>query len=116
MHNLFGDTHSADISLDVNGQPLISHITRGDTVENLLRYVNIDRITSYNVCYTKLLRDAILVHHGYFWGNEAPQIRGMKKRRLQALLRHDINLLAYHLPLDAHPQLGNNVQLSYNFV
>ncbi len=42
LHNLFGDTHSADISLDADGKPVISHITRGDTVENLLRYVNID--------------------------------------------------------------------------
>ncbi|MDB6061816.1 MAG: Nif3-like dinuclear metal center hexameric protein [Verrucomicrobiaceae bacterium] len=56
--------------------------------------------------------DAILVHHGYFWKNEAPSIVGMKRRRLQFLLRNDISLLAYHLPLDAHPQLGNNAQLA----
>ncbi|MGL4753436.1 MAG: type 2 GTP cyclohydrolase I [Aeromonadaceae bacterium] len=56
--------------------------------------------------------DAVLVHHGYFWGNEAPSIRGMKKRRLQTLLSHDINLYAYHLPLDAHPVVGNNAQLA----
>lgn len=56
--------------------------------------------------------DAILVHHGYFWKNEAPAILGMKRRRLQLLLSHDINLLAYHLPLDAHPELGNNAQLA----
>ncbi len=56
--------------------------------------------------------DAILVHHGYFWGNEPAVIRGMKKRRLQALLEHDVNLYAYHLPLDAHPQVGNNAQLA----
>lgn len=55
--------------------------------------------------------DAVMVHHGYFWGNEAPAIRGIKKRRLQTLLRHDINLYAWHLPLDAHPQLGNNACL-----
>lgn len=60
----------------------------------------------------ELEADAILVHHGYFWGNEAPAIRGMKKRRLQSLLQHDINLYAYHLPLDAHPELGNNAQLA----
>ena len=60
----------------------------------------------------ELEADAILVHHGYFWGNEAPAIRGMKKRRLQTLLQHDINLYAYHLPLDAHPELGNNAQLA----
>ena len=60
----------------------------------------------------ELAADAIIVHHGYFWGNEAPAIRGMKKRRLQTLLQHDINLYAYHLPLDAHPELGNNAQLA----
>jgi len=52
--------------------------------------------------------DAILVHHGYFWKGETPQVVGMKRRRLAALLAHDISLLAYHLPLDAHPELGNN--------
>lgn len=55
--------------------------------------------------------DAILVHHGYFWKSEASEITGMKKRRLQTLLQHDINLFAYHLPLDIHPELGNNAQL-----
>ena len=48
--------------------------------------------------------DAIFVHHGYFWKNEDQRVRGMKKQRLQSLLRHDISLFAYHLPLDAHPQ------------
>ncbi|WP_425557043.1 Nif3-like dinuclear metal center hexameric protein [Ferrimonas gelatinilytica] len=56
--------------------------------------------------------DALLVHHGYFWKNEAPVITGMKKRRIQALLKHDINLIGYHLPLDCHPTLGNNAQLA----
>lgn len=56
--------------------------------------------------------DAILVHHGYFWRGEDPRVVGMKQRRLKLLLQHDINLLAYHLPLDAHPTLGNNVQLA----
>lgn len=56
--------------------------------------------------------DAVLVHHGYFWKGESPVIRGMKKRRLQSLLSHDISLFAYHLPLDFHPQLGNNAQLA----
>ncbi|KAF0808033.1 hypothetical protein A6D6_00423 [Alcanivorax xiamenensis] len=56
--------------------------------------------------------DAILVHHGYFWKNEDARVRGMKKQRLQSLLRHDISLFAYHLPLDAHPELGNNAQLA----
>lgn len=56
--------------------------------------------------------DAIIVHHGYFWKNESPIIRGMKRNRLKTLLANDINLYGYHLPLDAHPELGNNVQLA----
>ncbi|MPV86694.1 Nif3-like dinuclear metal center hexameric protein [Cardiobacteriales bacterium ML27] len=56
--------------------------------------------------------DAIIVHHGYFWKNESPVVTGMKQRRLKALLQNDINLYAYHLPLDGHEQLGNNAQLA----
>ncbi|HSR01372.1 MAG TPA: Nif3-like dinuclear metal center hexameric protein [Methylophilaceae bacterium] len=55
--------------------------------------------------------DTILVHHGYFWRGESPVVTGIKKRRLQFLLAHDINLFAYHLPLDANLELGNNVML-----
>ncbi len=55
--------------------------------------------------------DAIVVHHGYFWRNEDACIVGIKKRRIAQLLRHDVSLLAYHLPLDAHVELGNNAQL-----
>ena len=55
---------------------------------------------------------ALLVHHGYFWRGEDPAVTGMKRRRLAALLASDINLLAYHLPLDAHELYGNNVQLA----
>src|SRR4030065_793410 len=55
--------------------------------------------------------DAILVHHGYFWRNEDATIVGIKKRRIAQLLRNDVSLLAYHLPLDAHSELGNNTQL-----
>ncbi|MBA3031812.1 MAG: Nif3-like dinuclear metal center hexameric protein [Gammaproteobacteria bacterium] len=56
--------------------------------------------------------DAILVHHGWFWKNEDGRITGFRKRRMQTLLAHDINLFAYHLPLDAHAELGNNAQLA----
>jgi len=56
--------------------------------------------------------DAILVHHGYFWKNESAVITGIKRKRIKRLLEHDISLLAYHLPLDAHPDLGNNVTLA----
>jgi dinuclear metal center YbgI/SA1388 family protein len=55
--------------------------------------------------------DAILVHHGYFWRNEEATIVGIKKKRIAQLLRNDVSLLAYHLPLDAHTELGNNAQL-----
>lgn len=55
--------------------------------------------------------DALLVHHGIFWQNDSYVIRGMKYKRIKALLAHDINLFAYHLPLDTHGQLGNNYQL-----
>lgn len=56
--------------------------------------------------------DALLVHHGYFWKNESYVIRGMKHKRIKALIDNNINLFAYHLPLDIHPTLGNNVQLA----
>ena len=56
--------------------------------------------------------DGVLVHHGYFWRGEALPITGIKKRRIQFLLQHDINLFAYHLPLDIHLELGNNVMLA----
>ncbi|MCA1769836.1 MAG: Nif3-like dinuclear metal center hexameric protein [Halomonas sp.] len=55
--------------------------------------------------------DLVLVHHGFFWKNEPVAITGMKRRRIRTLLAHDISLLAYHLPLDAHATLGNNVEL-----
>lgn len=58
--------------------------------------------------------DALLVHHGWFWRGEDPTIKGQKHQRLAKLMAHDINLLAYHLPLDAHPTLGNNAQLAWH--
>ncbi|WP_106183149.1 Nif3-like dinuclear metal center hexameric protein [Candidatus Pandoraea novymonadis] len=56
--------------------------------------------------------DAVLVHHGYFWKNEESCIVGIKRRRLGLLIENDMNLFAYHLPLDAHSELGNNAQLA----
>lgn len=52
--------------------------------------------------------DALVVHHGLFWKNDPLYIRGPKKDKLSLLLTHKMSLFAYHLPLDAHPQLGNN--------
>lgn len=54
----------------------------------------------------------VLVHHGFFWKNENPCITGIKQKRIKFLLDNNINLLAYHLPLDAHPEVGNNAQLA----
>ncbi len=56
--------------------------------------------------------DTILVHHGWFWRGEDGRVVGLRRRRLSTLLGHDINLFAYHLPLDAHPEFGNNAQLA----
>ncbi|MDR7299229.1 dinuclear metal center YbgI/SA1388 family protein [Pelomonas aquatica] len=54
--------------------------------------------------------DAILVHHGLFWRGQDGRVTGWMKQRLARLIQHDINLFAYHLPLDAHPEIGNNAQ------
>lgn len=56
--------------------------------------------------------DALFVHHGFFWKNENPSITGIKRNRIALLIENNINLFAYHLPLDAHPIVGNNVQLA----
>jgi dinuclear metal center YbgI/SA1388 family protein len=55
--------------------------------------------------------DAVLVHHGLFWRGHDGRLTGWLRERVARLLAHDINLYAYHLPLDAHAELGNNAQL-----
>ena len=87
--------------LQVEGKTEIKKIITGVTACQAL----IDYTISQNA-------DAILVHHGYFWKSENPCIRGMKGKRIKALLVNDINLYGYHLPLDVHPELGNNAQLA----
>jgi dinuclear metal center YbgI/SA1388 family protein len=59
----------------------------------------------------KASADLVLVHHGYFWKGEDACLKGIKRDRLKYLLEHDLNMAAFHLPLDAHPEYGNNVQL-----
>jgi len=59
----------------------------------------------------RLNADALLVHHGYFWKGESQVLTGIKYKRISTLIKNGINLFAYHLPLDAHPELGNNAQL-----
>lgn len=56
--------------------------------------------------------DLLLVHHGYFWKGEAYPITGMRGKRIKTLIQHDISLVGYHLPLDAHPTLGNNAAIA----
>lgn len=56
--------------------------------------------------------DAIIVHHGYFWRGEDPRLVGTRRARIARLLAAGLNLYAFHLPLDAHPTLGNNAQLA----
>ena len=56
--------------------------------------------------------DGLLVHHGYFWKGEAQPLVGPKGRRIRALIENGISLLAYHLPLDVHPEVGNNTRLA----
>lgn len=87
--------------LQVQATETVSHVVTGVTASLAL----IDKAI-------ELKADAILVHHGYFWRNEDPTLRGQKLNRIRALLDHNINLIAYHLPLDAHPTLGNNAQLA----
>ncbi|HUH41099.1 MAG TPA: Nif3-like dinuclear metal center hexameric protein [Castellaniella sp.] len=87
--------------LQVEGRHSIGHIVAGVTASQALIEAAIEREAH-----------AILVHHGWFWKNEDPCVRGPKRTRLARMLQHDLNLLAYHLPLDAHPRLGNNAQLA----
>lgn len=86
--------------LQVEGRTDIRHLVSGVTASEALIQAAID-------CGA----DAILVHHGLFWKGFDGQVSGWMRKRLSLLLSHDINLFAYHLPLDAHPELGNNAQL-----
>lgn len=87
--------------LQVEGRARIQHLVTGVTASQ--RFLN-DAIAAG--------ADAVLVHHGYFWKGEPAPIMGMKAERIRLLLGNDINLFAWHLPLDIHPQWGNNAQLA----
>ncbi len=87
--------------LQVAGREHISTLVTGVTASQDLLDAALD-----------LEADTILVHHGYFWRGEDPRVVGIKQRRLKQLLMNDINLIAYHLPLDAHAVMGNNAQLA----
>lgn len=88
--------------LQVEGKALISHLVTGVTASQRLLDAAIEQGA-----------DAILVHHGYFWRGEDAVITGLKRKRIKTLLDHDVSLLAYHLPLDAHAEFGNNIQLGH---
>lgn len=87
--------------LQVEGKEQVLNIVSGVTASQALIDAAIDDGA-----------DAILVHHGYFWKGEDPCITGMKRNRLARLLEAKVSLLAYHLPLDAHAEYGNNAQLA----
>ncbi|MBS1145576.1 MAG: hypothetical protein H6R14_2982 [Proteobacteria bacterium] len=87
--------------LQVEGSSEIGRIVAGVTASQALLDAAVERDAN-----------AILVHHGYFWKGEDGRVTGIRRKRLATLLENDINLLAYHLPLDAHPELGNNAQLA----
>lgn len=86
--------------LQVEGSEKISKVVTGVTASQALINEAV-----------KLQADTILVHHGYFWKGESQVMTGIKYKRISSLIKNDINLFAYHLPLDAHPELGNNAQL-----
>lgn len=87
--------------LQVEGCEQIARIVSGVTASQAL----IERAAELDA-------DLLLVHHGYFWRGESPVITGIKQQRIRQLLAHNINLIAYHLPLDSHAELGNNAQLA----
>jgi dinuclear metal center YbgI/SA1388 family protein len=87
--------------LQVEGRPQVRRIVSGVTASLAL----IDAAIEAGA-------DALFVHHGLFWRGQDGRVTGWMKQRLARLLAHDINLYSYHLPLDAHPELGNNAQLA----
>ncbi|MGE4124733.1 MAG: Nif3-like dinuclear metal center hexameric protein [Pusillimonas sp.] len=86
--------------LQVEGTAHIKRIVTGVTASEALLQAAIDRHA-----------DAVIVHHGWFWKNEDPRVRGPKRRRLQLALANELNVFGFHLPLDAHPEWGNNARL-----
>lgn len=104
IHTLLDvDTFSdyAPNGLQVKGKPVVNHLVTGVTASLALIEKAIE-----------LEADVIMVHHGYFWKGEDPRIVGSKYKRISQLIKHDITMFGYHLPLDAHPELGNNAQLA----
>lgn len=113
MHRIELESYLADLlqvarfrdycpnGLQVEGRADVRRLVTGVTASSALIDAAVDRGA-----------DALLVHHGYFWRGEDPRVVGVKRGRLERLLRNGINLFAFHLPLDAHPELGNNARLA----
>lgn len=87
--------------LQVEGEAIVNKIVAGVTASQALIDAAIDERA-----------DILLVHHGFFWKGESPCLTGFKRNRIAALLKNNISLVAYHLPLDGHESLGNNAQLA----
>ena len=87
--------------LQVEGKERVERIVTGVTASLELLQAAVDANA-----------DAVLVHHGYFWRGEDARIVGVRRRRIALLIENDLNLYAFHLPLDAHPEVGNNVALA----
>jgi dinuclear metal center YbgI/SA1388 family protein len=103
LQELLDQVHISDYcpnGLQLEGRPIIKRVLTGVTASKAL----IDLAVEINA-------DAILVHHGLMWKGDPQVITGFRKQRLQKALAHNLNVFAYHLPLDKHPELGNNAQL-----
>lgn len=87
--------------MQVEGRSEVGHIITGVTASEALLHAAVERGA-----------DAVLVHHGWMWRNEDRRVIGTRRTRMALTLKNDLNLYAYHLPLDAHPTLGNNAQLA----
>ncbi len=103
LRELLDQAHMQDYcpnGLQLEGRPQIRRLLTGVTASKGLIDLAIE-----------LDADAVLVHHGLMWKGDPQVVTGFRKARLQAALGHDLNVFAYHLPLDKHPELGNNAQL-----
>lgn len=104
LNNLLQPSNYRDYcpnGLQIEGKHLVQKVACGVSLNQTL----IDYAIANSV-------DTIVVHHGIFWNKSSYPIVGIKHKRISALIKHDINLIAYHLPLDCHPSLGNNAQLA----
>lgn len=87
--------------IQVEGKDTVRHIITGVTASQALLDAAVQRGA-----------DTVIVHHGWFWKNENPVLRGSKRKRIATAILNDLNVFGFHLPLDAHPTLGNNAQLA----